>query len=268
LAGLQSVSLSLLLATSLVATSSQAGDAQSTAHGDGVAVRIVRSGAADSASGEVSGVVLNIEVTEDAAADLYGYRSMNSVADIDCRSGRDRVRSARAFERRNQSGASNTRRTSGEWVLPTPGAYMSDVIEKVCSRAGLRPSSPTIATAVPTAVSTAPLAAPNPTVSRMASPSAPAPDLARTGGGATRFRAQLASSSSEGAAREILEQARTKVLPPLTGDVETAEVHGKKVYRSVVEGFGSEAEAQAFCVRMKQARGDCIVWKGTNTSGR
>ena len=282
MAGLQRIARGFGLAAFLAGASGLA-EAQVTAHGEGVAVAVVRAGAVGSASGEVSDVALNIEVTEDGAAALYGYRSMHSVVDIDCRGGRDRVRSAQAFERPHLAGPSQMRPTSGEWVRPTPGAYMSDVIEKVCSRAGLR-SAPTatavVAAAEPTLppVTSSPKAsspkasspnASSPTLPRAGGPPATQPpELAVKGGGPSQLRAQIASSSSESAARAFLDRARTEIPPPLTSSVETAEVRGKRVYRSVVEGFKSQAEAQAFCARMHQANVECIVWKDTYTGGR
>ena len=273
LAGLQWITLGFGIASCLLATRGLAADAQVAAQGGGVAVRIVRDGVVGSPSGKVSGVVLNIEVTEDAAAELYGYRSMNSLVDIDCRAGRDRVRSAQAFERPHLAGASHRGRTSGEWVRPTPGAYMSDVIERVCSHAGLRAAQAAQAVAKVGPAVTAP-SVPPPASSPMPPGTGGPPKPARlavpamTGASSSRPRVQVASSASEGAARALLDEVRAEIAPPLTGAVETAEVRGKTVYRSVVGGFGSEAEAQTFCARMKQARGSCIVWKGASTSGR
>ncbi len=255
----------------VVTTSVQESDAKVVAQGEGVTVAITPSGAAGGAAGEMTGVVLEIEITEPDAVELYGYQSMNSVVDIDCPGARDRVRRAQAFQLPHLAGPSQERHTSGQWVRPSPGAFMADVIAKACASAGLRSTSPQLAAAVPSAPSTKPAAvrsapptqpiAPShlsPSPSTSTSPTAPS----KPTGGAARLRAQIASSTNEHAAREVLEKIGSRISPQLTTDVETAQVRGKTVYRSVVAGFASEAEAQSFCAQMKQASVACIVWKG------
>lgn len=237
------------------------------AHGEGVTVVITRSSVAGAPAGEMTDVMLNIEVTETETAQLYGYRSMNSMVDIDCVGGRDRVRKALAFELPHFAGPSHLRRTSGEWVRPTPGAFMSDVIEKACASAGLLPSSPTLAAALPAASSQAPVASPKPTVAPIVTQGPQAPYDAKQGGGAGRLRAQIASSRTEQGALQILEKAKSKISSTLTSEVETAVVRDKKVYRSVVKGFGSEAEV-GFCGRMRQANVGCIVRRDSRAGGR
>ena len=293
------ITLQACLAAILAAASCSDVHAEIAVKGDDVTVAITATGAAGSAPGMRSGVMLNIEVTEERAAELYGYRSMSVLVDLDCRAGKDRVRKALAFERPRLAGASQLRRTSGEWVRPTPGAYMSDVIQEVCSRAGFG-AAPPVAAPVEAPIGTIerPPPASRPTGFPTAPP-APAPlgpaaaSPARTGGARVRaqiaastseqaaqseaaapprssgsgLRAQIASSTSEQAAHQALDQAKAQIQPPLTGAVEAAEVRGRTAYRSVVVGFASEAGARAFCARMQEAHSGCIVW-GARGVGR
>jgi hypothetical protein len=78
----------------------------------------------------------------------------------------------------------------------------------------------------------------------------------------------LASFSDERPAGLLLETVKPDIPPPLVGTVETAEVHGKTVYRSVVEGFVSQADAEAFCARMNRASVACIVWRDSKALSR
>jgi hypothetical protein len=234
---------------------------------------------------------LDIEVTNDEVAAQHGYRSLKSVVDVDCRGERDLVREATAFSLPHLSGASQMRVTSGQWVRPTPEAYMSRVIKAICSRVGLRPAEETAAVtaaASPPAASasstsaekaaTPPRLQPSPALSvppqATLKPQAPKPAPPTSVGSASgamasvaapRLRVQIASLASPSAAQAALDAAQDEIQPPLAGEIEAAEVHGRKAYRSIVHNFSSEAAANAFCVRMKQAKSaGCIVWKGAS----
>jgi len=61
--------------------------------------------------------------------------------------------------------------------------------------------------------------------------------------------AQITASQSAADAQHALAALHAMIAPPLTGVVETAEVGGARVYRATVTGFGSQADARAFCAR-------------------
>lgn len=248
---------------------------------DGVSVSIARIGAVNRVSGKIDAVELRIEVVDDQTAALRGYRSMASVVDIDCSGERDRVRSARAFELAHLSGPSHAHSVSGEWVRPTPEAYLAKVIKLVCSnqRLGRPPAASVQAAPAPGAapahapssdaatqkVSISEPAPQSRTGAVSADPSAPRTNIAAgrsAGAQPARPRVQVASSASRRAAEQALGTVSPEVRAPLAGEVEAAKVRGKTVYRSVVANFVSVSDAQAFCADMKARRRACVVWTG------
>jgi hypothetical protein len=272
----------LALAFTVAARAAQAADAIVA---DDVWVSVSGAGVAIPASGEVRGVELTIETTGDQAAAAHGYRSMASTVDIDCSGGRDRVRSARAFEGAHLAGPSRPRPVSGQWVRPNPEAYLAKVIGQVCASEGMPParSAPQAAaaprrpaeemsrasvTATPATRLAASLTAPasaSPPSRAAGAGDVRAAMLQRTAtasqvaaGG--RYRAQLASSDSRPAAQAVLDRLGAQIRPPLAGEVQVANVRRRTVYRSIVVNFATSVDAQAFCTRMKSAGRDCLVW--------
>jgi hypothetical protein len=283
LVGHQRATVGVSLAALLTASGAFGATGPATVDDEGVSVVIVQTGAAPAASGQVNGVILDIEVTDDEVAALHGYRSLKSVVDVDCRGERDLVREARAFPLPRLTGASQVRTTSGQWVRPTPEAYMSRVIKTICSRVGLRPvgegAAVTAAASPPAARRSSTLAQTVATPPRLqpalalpagpqAAPKAPLKSVGPASSteasvAAARLRVQIASLASPSAAQAVLDAVKYEIQPPLAGEIEAAEVRGRKTYRSIVDNFSSEAAANAFCVRMKQAMNTgCIVWKG------
>jgi hypothetical protein len=255
---------------------------------DDVIVSVSGAGVANNASGEVRGVELRIEASDDQAASAHGFRSMASTVDIDCNGERDRVRSARAYDLPKLAGPSHPRPVSGQWVRPNPEAYLAKVIGEVCAREGLQPAGATAmvaaeprrrgdevgpqagATAIRTTRLVADLSAPAPAVASRAvagtsaghaalPPQTPPASAIAAGG---RYRAQLASNDSRQAAQAVLDRLGAEVRPPLAGEVQVANVRGRTVYRSIVANFAAAADAQAFCTRMRSAGRACIVWSG------
>jgi hypothetical protein len=68
-------------------------------------------------------------------------------------------------------------------------------------------------------------------------------------------------------ARKALDAAGPDIVPPLTGEVETAKVRGETVYRAVVVNFASAGDAESFCATLKAKNRGCIVWNGAAGSG-
>jgi hypothetical protein len=75
-------------------------------------------------------------------------------------------------------------------------------------------------------------------------------------------RIQVASLRSQGAANtawQRLVQRNRDVLGGLRSVITQAEVKGATYYRAQAEGFGSRAEAQATCAKLKSRGTDCLV---------
>ncbi len=293
-----------------------------------MAVAVVRHDGAERASGLIRNVELRGEVTNEAAAREFGYRSVRSQVDLDCSTRRDRVVRIDLFAEHNLGGRSQTRRPPGGWAHPSPDAYLSDVLDAVCApastslriaaagepdpqptapvtAAGLRaaaqkPSPPAIVrvadrapanpplTALPIqeAIATAPAPPrtpaapvrvvdetpakpPKPLVVKTAARAPPpkavsAPMLAMSLGPAVPASegavvAQIAASESAAGASQALGGLKGRLTSGLTARVAPATVNGRQVYRAVVEGFSTRADARAFCSSRLKLGEDCFV---------
>jgi hypothetical protein len=60
---------------------------------------------------------------------------------------------------------------------------------------------------------------------------------------------------------------RSLIKPPLAGSVEAASVHGAQVYRSIVSGFASSAQAHAFCAALTAQGKPCWLHLASATAG-
>jgi cell division protein FtsN len=107
-------------------------------------------------------------------------------------------------------------------------------------------------------------AAPSETAKARPKPAAPAsvptPAAAHAGGGA--FTVQVGASPSLPDIQGALAKFRKKFaadLGGLTSSVATVQVDGKTVNRALVSGFGSAAEAGAFCKTLADAGQACFI---------
>ncbi len=133
--------------------------------------------------GVIEGVVLQGEVVSNDAAQIMGYRSMQSTVNIDCVRRREMVVKMAVFSEPKGKGQVVNRQTPGGWVQPSPGAYLSDVMGDICGSAprvaAVSPASATPARRAAVAATppkrpavTAAVPAPAPVVER----ARPAPD--------------------------------------------------------------------------------------------
>jgi hypothetical protein len=252
-----------LSAAAVTAAGLSASADEVVARKDGVSVAVAHVNA-DAAG--VDGVELNVEVLVDAAATVYGFRSMRSHADVDCGANRVRLTRVELFDRSRLGGPGRLRATAGDWVTPSPAAYMSDVLKAVCPHGGivsasLRPVDPP--TPAAEAISLGLRPAISPFRSAPDPPARPrAADVAKPAeqaSGPQDLRVQLAALDSEAGARLVLDGVRPQIRPPLVTEVEPATVRGTAVYRSVVRGFASMSDAAAFCDRLKALDRACLV---------
>jgi hypothetical protein len=71
--------------------------------------------------------------------------------------------------------------------------------------------------------------------------------------------AQVAASANVHDAEKALRELRPLIAPPLTTTIEQAVVGGAHVYRADVVGFGTAADAKAFCRSAAQWSKTCWV---------
>lgn len=94
--------------------------------------------------GVIEGVTLQGEVVSADAAQIMGYRSMQSTVNVDCVRRREMVVKMAVFSEPKGKGQAVIRQTPGGWVQPSPGAYLSDVMGDICG------SAPRVAAVSPT----------------------------------------------------------------------------------------------------------------------
>lgn len=194
----------------------------------------------------IHGVELQGEVLDETSAQTFGYRSMRSLVDIDCARGRDLVTRLEVYPQHDLKGAPEVRRVPGGWAQPKPEAYLARVLEEICKgqRVGpveLRPAPPP----PPPVASSRPAKAADPEVAR------PAP----AGGVAV----QIGAGGDEAGARKLIRNLKTPLPPGAAGDIQTITVEGRPVYRALIRGFASRAEAGSFCSEVVRAGGACFI---------
>jgi hypothetical protein len=257
--------LSLLISASIASSGWSAAAAAGVIEQDGVQVTILPTVAAGAGPGTSIEVALDVEAVTDDAARRLGFRSLRGVTTFDCQQGANLFREAVAYDQANLKGQGKARPTSGKWGQPAPGSLMAAVTLRVCggSQAGTGPAA--AVTAAPTSDATA-LSATASAASAVPPPrpAAPPPAAKPTPpNGAARPTAsavaQLAASPNAKGAQGVLNALRSLIAPPLAGTVEPATVHGTKVYRASVAGFGSTAEAKAFCAKAANLAKTCWV---------
>ncbi|MHB8530360.1 MAG: SPOR domain-containing protein [Caulobacteraceae bacterium] len=229
--------------------------------GDGVAVAIVGGQAGGGHGGVTKGISLRAEVVGEAAAASLGWRSMRSTVDIDCDHRRDLVTAMEVFADHDLKGVSKRPALPGVWGEPDRLAYLGGVISALCGNRVVASgaSSPAVSPrplridkgsrGPPTIVSVPATARPTVTA-KAATPTAPSVASAAV---------QIAAVSHEAAARRALARLETPAMAGLTRRVDTVRKNGQMIYRAVVAGFASRAEARSFCASLRKAGQDCLV---------
>ena len=257
---------------------------------DGVEVTILPSVAPFSGRESEVEVALDVEITGDAAAHKFGFRSLRGVTDIDCSQGANRFVRAEAYDALYLKGASRAWPVSGHWVQPTSESYMSQVTQRVCHGAS-QPVGPAIAVtsavAPPAPMSPTPVAmTPPPQVVRvppearapapraaaprkvavLSTPTVPQAEPPATGKPGATAVAQVAASPTAKGAQRTLDALKSLIAPPLAGAVESATVSGVQIFRASVTGFASPADARAFCAKATAVTKACWVRRDAPTS--
>ena len=238
--------------------------------GDGVAVAVVSGAGNGARTGVIKDLSLRAEVVDDDTAATLGWRSMRSTVDIDCDHGRDLVRSMEVFAAHDLKGPSSSPKLPGGWGQPDRLAYLGGVITALCKGGSVAvdTSPPTRAAAPahqarskPTSPARPPAALTSNTAPVISPPAAakpaPTPPLARRPAGGPVV--QIAAGGSEAGARQALASLQAPGLAGLTRSVQIAAKDGKPLYRAVIGGFASRAEAASFCAALQKAGHACLV---------
>jgi hypothetical protein len=212
-------------------------------------------------------------------------RSWAAEVDVDCKGSQAKVRQILDYPQRNLKGEAREASTSAQWISPSPGAHLYNLISAVCDENYHRPLSPpvvptpavtpapilsaprplpggeAISTAVGRPVPAAPAPrAPEPAPMPVQAPVAAEPTLVR--GARVQTAVQLGAADSDQKAQDLLAATRRQHAAQMQG-LETKAVRvvvsGKVYYRALVAGFGSQAEAETLCRSIKAGGKDCLI---------
>jgi hypothetical protein len=245
-------------------------------------VAIVSSRPPRGASGEVT---LRAQALSEASRARSGFRSWEVRLGVDCRQRRVLLGPTTGYVERTPSGP-GVQFGPGEstWRTPRPDTVLENAWLAVCDKSFEPPlsarairaaSAPAPAPSEPTPPAKATAAAASPAAPAPASPSpspspspkvvkasAPTPEPGRPAGAERNSVAQVVSSTRADDSRARLATLRHRFETAFAGHdtrVQVAVVGGRTVYRGLVIGFGSRAEAVSFCQTLKQKGQDCLA---------
>jgi hypothetical protein len=211
-----------------------------------IRIVVVARGARGDAPGLVKGIDVEGDITNDVFAEDTGWRSMRMRLDVSCLTRSAWIRDFKSFDTLRRAGPSQTERVPDGWARPSRGAYLEGVIDAICG-AGAKALRP---------VDAALEVRKGPNV-----PSPPRPEPTATASPAG-FVVQIAAASDEAGARAALAALSDVASPSTVGlnpYVAPARVRGRLVFRALVGGLSTPADAQAFCAAIQRAKGACFV---------
>jgi hypothetical protein len=190
--------------------------------------------------------------------------------EVDCAGGQVRAGATTGYvSRRPDSPKMSVAPAQSNWRRPSPGTALGAAWRAVCDpqfRYPLSGSAGKIALAPPARPAHEPQARPasRPIVQAAVAAAEPAtskvPSGAPSRGG--RSAVQVISSPVEADTRRSLDGLRSRLgdrFAGLEARIEPAQVRGHTVYRGVVAGFSTHAEAAAFCQTLKGKGQDCLT---------
>ena len=222
-----------------------------------------------------SGAIRHLRITGEVRPGnaSLDYTSMRADAEADCAGRRERISAMTVFDGPGLTGPRREVQVHGFWTVPLSDAFMADVIDAVCGPTPLgdglervQTQAPQADPAPPPRVIRAAAARPQtqPTRSGATVPQlrpairAPIPAPARSTAAASGGVAvQLTASSSSAAAWSLLKSTSAPAgVTPAVIPVTTA---GHTLYRALLQGFASKAQARAFCAARERAGAGCLV---------
>jgi cell division septation protein DedD len=231
--------------------------------------------------GETRGFLANIssEAVDPDVLSHEGIASWSIPVEVDCEKRQVRLGAMTGFQSRDlRTDPRVVREADTSWVSPIRTAPLGAVIRALCDHDFRRPLAgkgkptppePKIASAAPppsAPASRQPDAARPALRSTLTPPAstvpaaAAKPKSAPAGGGS--FTVQIGASPSKPDTEALLARFKKKYaaeMGALTANVASLEVDGKPVNRALITGFGSAAEAGAFCKTLSASGQACFI---------
>lgn len=216
---------------------------------------------ASSRAGQKHEILLRaVALTAEAQA-RTGVTSWDMKLEADCRAGQVRLGATTGYSARQPDGDGDgvpLAPAEAEWRRPKPGTVLEAAWRATCDPAFRPPLSQAKvrlaeAPARPAATPPPPAAPAASTFAREVVASAPARSTSKAA-------VQVVSSPQEADTRRALKALQEgDRLQGLQPRIEPARVRGQTVYRGLIAGFASRAEAQAFCTQLIRRGHDCLT---------
>jgi cell division septation protein DedD len=240
-------------------------------------------------TGQPRGFLANIssEALDPQILSHEAIASWSIPVEVDCDKRTVRLGVMTGFASRDlRSDPKTVRAADSNWVAPTATAPLGAVIRALCDRNFRRPLEGKVkltSTGGKAPETATPPSAPEPKAARAAPalrPALPAPGTAvvdaapaakpaaakaapakaSAGGGA--IAVQIGASPSQADIQTLLTKAKAKFAADMRGlkaAVATVQIDGKTVNRALISGFGTNAEANAFCKKLVAEGQACFI---------
>jgi hypothetical protein len=210
-------------------------------------------------SGPYWTVDVRVESITPQSTEKLGGRSIHLRLNVRCDNTTVRLNFLDAYPGADLTGAPAHRAPPNDWAQPKPNSYVADAVRLACDKTFQGPFA-AIAAAAP---KTPPIAAVKPKPTLPATERTPALRTREplAGGYAAQIGAFSTAAMSQDAWR-ALKAAQPDQTRGLSNATTAVAVHGRTVYRALVEGFPSSEAAAAFCRTLKASGRPCLVALG------
>jgi hypothetical protein len=185
-----------------------------------------------------------------------GGRSIRLRLNVRCDNNTVRLSFLDVYPGSDLTGAPTHRAPPNTWAMPKPNSYVADAVSLACDKTFRGPFASLADGAPP------PKAEPK---LRPVAPE-PAPEAMVRPPHKGRYAVQIGAYSSAAASDEAWAGLRAD-MPAATGGLSKAtrpvEIRGRTLYRTIVQGFPSDAAATTFCQTLQTAGRPCLVLGAT-----
>lgn len=199
------------------------------------------------------------EALDPQIVDQDALASWSIPVEVDCDKHLLRLGAMTGYRSRDlQSDPRVVREADSDWVNPTPTAPLGAVVRGLCDRDFRRPLMGRTGAAAPSRSPDPARSAATVDPPRLALRPAPA---AKPGAGSA-VAVQIGASPSLTELQGLLRRFKERFAGDLGGlaaNVATVQLDGRTMNRALISGFGSAAEATAFCKKLSAAGQACFV---------
>jgi len=194
-------------------------------------------------------------ITPQSTAKLGG-RSIHLRLNVRCDNNTVRLNFLDVYPGADLTGAPTRRAPPNTWALPKPNSYVADAVRLACDKTFQGPFAAMAATAPPRN------AAPRPSVDAHEHEHEPPPAPVVRSPPVIGDAVQIGAFSSIAATDASWESLKSDMPAPTAGlskTVRPIQIHGRTLYRTIIQGFPSSAAAESFCQTLQTAGRPCLT---------